>query len=232
KQRAIDIYLANKGEEDYDNLKIHSVIDTHPNATINFDERNMRVRGVEEFKVSDSLNVHIVPDSSVITILQNRDIKFDGTVYAGNFEITGKGFTLKYDSFFISLTHIDSINFYVTEKNARGQLIRRKVNNAMVGADSATAAAGGLGNASASSGTLYISRANNKSGKEDVPGYPRLDASTGGVIYFDREEILSGVYDRSMFFVVPPFKLDSLTTADPLSIKFDGTLLSSGMVPP
>ncbi len=231
KQRAIDIYLANKGEEDYDNLKIHSVIDTHPNATVNFDERNMRVRGVEEFKVSDSLNVHIVPDSSVITILQNRDIKFDGTVYAGNFEITGKGFTLKYDSFFISLTHIDSINFYVTEKNARGQLIRRKVNNAMVGADSAVAAAGGLGNASASSGTLYISRANNKSGKEDVPGYPRLDATTGGVIYFDREEILSGVYDRSMFFVVPPFKLDSLNNADPLSIKFDGTFISSGMFP-
>src|SRR5690606_40989801 len=132
---------------------------------------------------------------------------------------------------FISLTHIDSINFYVKEKNARGQEVRRKVNNNLVSADSATAATAGLGGGS-SSGTLFISRANNKSGKEDIPGYPRLDATTGGVIYFDREEILSGVDDRSMFFVVPPFKLDSLTTADPLSIKFDGTLLSSGMVPP
>lgn len=231
KQKAIDIYLAQKGDEDYDNLKIHSVTADHPNATINFQKRNMIVRGVEEFDVSDSLNVHIVPDSSVITILQNRDIRFDGTVAAGNFEITGKGFTLKYDSFFISLAQIDSVNFFVKEKNARGREIRRKVNNSMVGADSTAAAAGGLGNAGASSGTLYISRANNKSGKLDLPGYPRLDATAGGVIYFDRQEVLGGVYDRSMFFVVPPFKLDSLNNADPTSINFDGTFVSSGMFP-
>lgn len=231
KQKAIDIYLAFKGEEDYDNLKIHSVTDEHPNATINFEKRNMTVRGVEEFDLSDSLNVHIVPDSSIITILQNRDIQFDGTVSAGNFEISGKGFTLKYDSFFISLSHIDSINFFVTEKNARGQQVRRKVNNSMVGIDSAAAAAGGLGDTGSSSGTLFISRANNKSGKENIPGYPRLDATTGGVIYFDREEVLGGVYDRSMFFVVPPFKIDSLNNADPLSISFDGTFVSSGMFP-
>ncbi len=232
KQKAIDIYRAYQGSEDYDNLKIHSVIANHPNATINFQNRNMTVRGVEEFDVSDSLNVHIVPDSSVITILQNRDIQFDGLISAGNFEITGKGFTLKYDSFFISMTHIDSINFFVTEKNARGQEIRRKVNNSLVGADSTAAAAGGLGgNASASSGTLYISKANNKSGKLKLPNYPRLDATSGGVIYFDREEVLDGVYDRSMFFVVPPFKLDSLDHADPISINFEGTFVSSGMFP-
>lgn len=232
KQKAIDIYRAYQGEEDYDNLKIHSVIDKHPNATINFQNRKMTVRGVEEFDISDSLNVHITPDSSVITILQNRDIQFDGTVSAGNFEITGKQFTLKYDSFFISLGHIDSINFFVTEKNARGQEVRRKVNNSMVGADSAAAAAGGMAqNTSSSSGTLFISRANNKSGKLDLPGYPRLDATAGGMIYFDREEVLGGVYDRSMFFVVPPFKLDSLNDADPISINFDGTFVSSGMFP-
>ena len=231
KQKAVDIFLAHKGDEDYDNLKIHSVTPLYPNATINFKNRNMTVRGVEEFDVSDSLNVHIIPDSSIITILQNRDIQFDGTVSAGNFEITGKGFTLKYDSFFISLAHIDSINFFVKEKNARGQEIRRKVNNSMVGADSAAALAGGLANAGSASGTLFISRPDNKSGKLEVPGYPRLDATAGGVIYFDREEVLGGVYDRSMFFVIPPFKLDSLNNADPLSINFDGTFVSSGMFP-
>lgn len=231
KQKAIDIFLAHKGDEDYDNLKIHSVIPNYPNATINFKKGNMTVRGVEEFDVSDSLNVHIIPDSSLITILQNRDIQFDGTVAAGNFEITGKGFTLKYDSFFISLSHIDSINFFVKEKNARGQEVRRKVNNSMVGADSTAAAAGGLGGVASASGTLFISRANNKSGKLQIPGYPRLDATAGGVIYFDREEVLGGVYDRSVFFVVPPFKLDSLNNADPASINFEGTFVSSGMFP-
>ncbi len=231
KEKAILIYRAYRGEMDYDNLKIHSVIDSFPNASLNFQKRYMIVRGVEEFKVSDSLNVRIEPDSSVITILQNRDIQFDGTINAGNFEISGKGFTLKYDSFFISLAHIDSINFFVTETNARGQSTRRKVNNSMVPTDSSSAAAGGMGNQAKSSGTLFISKANNKSGKEKVAHYPRLDATSGGVIYFDREEVLGGVYDRSMFFVVPPFQLDSLNNADPASINFGGTFVSSGMFP-
>jgi hypothetical protein len=231
KDKAILIYKAFKGEMDYDNLKIHSLTDSFPNATLNFPGGYMIVRGVDEFKISDSLNVRIKPDSSIITILRNRDIKFDGTITAGNFEISGKGFTLKYDSFFIKLTHIDSINFYVTETNARGQSMRRKINNSMVSADSTAAAVGGLGDQSKSSGTLFISKGNNKSGKKKIPDYPRLDAASGGAIYFDREEVLGGVYDKSMFFVVPAFKLDSLNNADPASINFEGTFVSSGMFP-
>jgi hypothetical protein len=231
KKKAIAFVRSSKAEGDYDNLKIHSVTDSAANVTLNIDKGYMTVRGVDEFKVSDSLNVRIKPDSSIITILQNRDLKFDGTINAGNFEISGKDFTLKYDSFFISLNHIDSINFYVMEKNSKGQMIRRKVNNSMVGADSTAAEAGGLGDISKSSGTLFISKYNNKSGRKKIPNYPRLDASTGGVIYFDREEVLAGAYDKSMFFVVPPFKLDSLNDADPSSINFDGTFVSSGMFP-
>jgi len=231
KPKALHYYDAVKGDADYDNLKIHSIMDGPANATVNFVEGRMNVRGVEEFKVSDSLNVVIKPDSSVITILQNRDIKFDGKITAGNFEINGKDFTMKYDSFFINLNHIDSIRFYITETNARGQSIRRRVNNAMVGADSTASAAAGMQNSSKTSGTLFISKPDNKSGKEKSPNYPRLDATAGGVIYFNRREVLNGAYDRSVFFVVPPFKLDSLNDADPGSINFEGTFVSSGMFP-
>lgn len=227
KEKAVHIVQSYKEQSDYDNLKIHSIADKVANASINFNKRYMTVRGVDEFNVSDSLNVVIKPDSSVITVLKNRDIKFNGTITAGNFEITGKDFTLKYDSFFINLNHIDSIRFYVTEKNGT----RRRVNNSMVGADSTAAAAGGMANASKTSGTLFINKPDNKSGKERVPNYPRLDATAGGVIYFDRQEVLNGAYDRSVFFVVPPFKLDSLNDADPGSINFEGTFVSSGMFP-
>ncbi len=231
KAKTTHVYDAKRNESDYDNLKIHSVVDGPANATLNFPKRYMTVRGVEEFKVSDSLNVIIKPDSSTITLLKDRDIKFNGKITAGNFEINGKDFMLKYDSFFINLNHIDSIRFYITETNAKGQQIRRRVNNAMVGADSTAAAAGGLQNTSKSSGTLFINRPDNKSGRQKNPNYPRLDASAGGVIYFDRQEVLDGAYDRSVFFVVPPFKLDSLSDADPGSINFEGTFVSSGMLP-
>jgi len=232
KDKVLHINDARKNEADYDNMKIHSIVDGPANATINFPKGYMTVRGVEEFKISDSLNVVIKPDSSVITLLQNRDIKFNGKITAGNFEINGKDFMLKYDSFFINLNHIDSIRFYVTELNAKGQPVRRRVNNAMVGADSTAAAAGGLdAGGKKTQGTLFINRPDNKSGRERIPNFPRLDASAGGVIYFDRKEVLDGAYDRSVFFVVPPFKLDSLSDADPAAINFEGTFVSSGMFP-
>ena len=228
KDKAVNFVQAVKGVADYDNLKVHSLTDTVANALISFSSGRMNVYGVEEFNVSDSLNVVIKPDSSRITFLQNRDIKFNGTITAGNFEISGRDFTLKYDSFFINMNHIDSIRFYVTEKNGS----RRRVNNSMVGADSTAQAAGGLqASASKTSGTLFINRPDNKSGKIKYPNYPRLDATAGGVIYFDRSEVLNGAYDRSVFFVVPPFKLDSLNDADPGSINFEGTFVSSGMFP-
>jgi hypothetical protein len=231
KEKVITQFQAFRGQTDYDNMKILSYIDTHPNATLNFGKREMTVRGIDEFNLSDSLNVVIKPDSSIITLLQNRDMKFDGKITAGNFEIRGKDFTLNYDSFYIVLNKIDSINFFTMEKNARGQMVRKKINNAMVGADSTAAAEGGLGNMASTSGTLFINRPGNKSGKLKIPNYPRLDASAGGVIYFDKPEVLNGVYDRSVFFVVPPFKLDSLNDADPASLNFDGTFVSSGMFP-
>ncbi len=232
KDKARHFYEAKRGESDYDNLKIHSITDKGSNATINLKRHHMTIRGVEQVNVSDSLNVILKPDSSIVTILQNRDIKFDGTINAGNFEIKGKDFTFKYDSFFINLNKIDSIRFYVTEKNAKGQTVRRRVNNAMVGADSSAVAAAGLhAGDKKSSGTLYINMPGNKSGREKTTNYPRLDASAGGLIFFDRSEILDGAYDRSIFFVVPPFKLDSLNDADPASINFDGSFVSSGMFP-
>jgi hypothetical protein len=229
REKAYHFVDAYKGNADYDNMKIHSLTDTIHNAIISFGEGKMQVFGVEEFNVSDSLNVVIKPDSSRITFLQNRHIKFNGTITAGNFEISGKNFTLQYDSFSINMMHIDSIRFYVVEKNGQ----RRRLDNSMVGVDSSAAAYAGLSHAmNQSSGTLYINDPFNKAGKIKYPNYPRLDASAGGVVYFNRKEILNGAYDRSVFFAVPPFKLDSLNDADPGSINFQGTFVSSGMMPP
>lgn len=229
KDRALSMYKSFKGDADYDNLKIHSVIDSLPNATLNFNKHYMLVRGVEEFKVSDSLNVRIQPDSGIIKLLKNRDFEFDGTITAGNFEISGKGFRMNYDSFSIKLKLIDSINFYISETNSRGQSIRRKVNNSMVPSDSAAVSADGL--KAGQSGMLYIAKANNKSGKTKSGQFPRLDASSGGVIYFDRPEVLGGVYDRSIYFKADPFAMDSLNNTNKTSVSLGGTFNSSNMFP-
>ncbi|MEL7006829.1 MAG: hypothetical protein AAFN93_29510, partial [Bacteroidota bacterium] len=71
----------------------------------------------------------------------------------------------------------------------------------------------------------------NKSSKKKYLNYPRFNSEKGAVVYFDRKEILDGVYDRSVYFMVPPFDLDSLGGSDPKAIEFEGTFRSSGMFP-
>lgn len=227
-QRGKHLSLASKNKTDYDNLKILSAKDGAPDVSISLPKGTMIVRGVEDFKVSDSLNLRIRPDSSLITIRRNRDMDFNGMITAGNFEIRGKNFDFRYDSFYINLNRIDSIRFLIEERNARGQIFRRRINNALVGADSSNASSP---KQTQNKGTLYINQSNNKSGKKQIPAYPRLDANTGGVFYFDRKEIMNGIYGRSIFFLVPPFKLDSLSKSANTGFSMPGRFVSSGMFP-
>ncbi|MEM8566697.1 MAG: hypothetical protein AAGF85_09560 [Bacteroidota bacterium] len=231
KDKTRHLFNAKRGRTDFDNIIIKSITAEKPNATINFKERYMTVRGVESFKISDSLNVVIQPDSSELTLLQNRDFKFNGKVYAGNFEYIGRDFTFKYDSFLIYLNQIDSIEFFVKDENSRGVGGTRKVNNALVSADSLQTGGDVENNIKGGSGTLYVNKPGNKSSKKKYLNYPSFTSEKGQVAYFDRSEILGGVYDRSLYFLIPPFNLDSLDGSDPAAIGFDGTFNSSGMFP-
>jgi hypothetical protein len=230
KERAIHLTRSFKNKSDYDNLKILAVTEGAPNVSMNLQNLKMKVRGVEEVKVSDSLNLFIKPDSSTLDIGMDRDMNFSGKVTAGNFEINGKDFRFKYDSFIIDLTQIDSIRFLIEERNAKGQKFRRRLNNSLIGGDSTLVATSGISSGK-TNGRLYINKPDNKSGKKKIPFFPRLDAETGGIVYFDRKDILGGVYGRKIFFLAPPFKLDSLEMADPASINFDGSFITNGIFP-
>ncbi len=228
KDKAIHMVQSAKGNSDYDDLKIHSYIEGSANATINFSKNYMKVRGVEDFVLSDSLHVEIKPDSSEIKILKNRDIEFNGRVNAGTFEIMGKNFTLRYDSFLINLKKIDSIRFYLYEKNGT----RTRLKNSLQVSDSSSTA-------SKSNGKLFINLPDNKSGRRKQSHYPRMDATEGGVVYFGQHKVVSGKNDHSiqfgenkgLYFVAPPFKMDSLNYVDSKAMKFDGEFRSSGIFP-
>jgi hypothetical protein len=226
KDKSIHMVESAKGKSDYDNLKIHSFTKGSANATINLAKNYMLVRGVEDFILSDSLNVLIKPDSSEIKLLKNRNIEFNGKVNAGSFEIIGKQFTMRYDSFLINLKKIDSIRFYLNEKDGS----RTRLKNVMQVSDSS---------GSTSSGRLFINLPNNKSGRIKQSNYPRMDAREGGVVYFGDHKIVSGENDHSiqfgekegLSFIAPPFKMDSLNYVDSKAMKFDGEFKSSGIFP-
>ena len=212
KRKAIHYYLSKRKKRDFDNLLIISKTPHYTNATFNLLKQEMTIRGVEKFYISRELDVFIEPDSGVITLLKNRDFLFDGLVNAGNFEYIGKGHRFDYDSFLVVMPTVDSVKFNIPTKNRdrNDEVVKQSLDNQL----------------QETGGTLYINDPHNKSARKDFPQYPIFDASIGAIVYFDKPEILNGAYNKSLYFTVPPFKIDSVSSSDPNAIGFEGTFHS------
>ena len=254
---------AQNGKADYDNLLLLSLMDTGSNAIYDLKTQEVHIKGVDRFYLAKVLDVSVEADSNQITILKNRDIKFNGKLAAGNFDYVGRDFIFRYDSFLVEMQQIDAIELYVLEETKDG-FNRKKINNSLSGIpegglqppkeeaeegavpdstafdqtlpneDSPQKPGGETAMAaiSGTSGVLYISKPKNKSGKKLIPNFPKFQGGgTGSVVYFDKPEILSGVYDRSLYFTLPPFDLDSLSDSDPASISFSGVFHSDDWFP-
>ena len=254
--------MAQSGTADYDNILLYSLSNKGYNGVLDLRSQEFHFKGVEKFYLSQILDVSVEADSNQITMLPNNDIKFNGKLAAGNFDYIGHDFVFRYDDFLVELNQIDSIQFYVREENSRGGKRKKVDNaisgepkeGLEVKIDSSFTQAIGdssafdqtqspaerttdkpqssLSNISGTSGIMYISKPNNKSGKKIIPNFPKFTGGgTGSMVYFDRPEILGGLYDKSINFKMPPFDLDSLSDSDPAAIRFAGTFHSDGWFP-
>jgi hypothetical protein len=115
----------------------------------------------------------------------------------------------------VDLQNIDSIKFYI---DGEGQYEKRQVDNKLVSLELREDQQVQLATNNSTSGTLYINRPDNKSGRKIFPQYPTFNADRGAIVYFDGEETLNGAYDKSVYFIVPPFGIDSLSSSDPATI--------------
>lgn len=230
RNKARVFYLAKHNKRDFDNLLILSQMPNGANVVFNIETEEMEIRGVERFYISEILDVYIEPDSSKISLQNNRNFNFDGKLFAGNFEYDGQDFQFRYDSFLVELNNIEKIQFFVQDEET-GE--RRKVDNAISGLSAGDSiATGGLDKMSGTSGTLYVNKPKNKSGRKVFSEYPKFDGSgTGSIVYFDNRDYLDGAYGKTLYFVLPPFDLDSLSDSDPAAINFNGTFASRGMLP-
>jgi hypothetical protein len=228
KKKAIHYTLAKARRVDFDNLMMASFEENGPNATIKLDSKELTMRGISEFSISEELGVAIEPTNNEVTMLGDRDFRFNGKLQSGNFEFVGEGFTFNYDSFKVDLPKIDSIGFYLPDEKGN----RKKVGNTLQSANEDETFIDKMGDGfKQTSGTLYINDPKNKSAKKSLPDYPKFDAENGAIVYFDNPGVLKGAYDKSLYFVIPPFAIDSLSNADPSSIGFAGTLYSD-ILPP
>lgn len=207
--------LSSNQRKDFDDLLIASLEPSLPNATLNFKAQELKVRGIDKFYISRSKDVYIEPEHDAITLLSNRDFRFDGQVHAGNFIFLGHEMRFDYDSFLIDMPVIDSIKFDVDKFKDTKKLKRSELDNQLV----------------ESSGTLKIDLPANKSSRRNFPEFPVFNASKGSTVYFNGEEIADGKYGKDLNFTIPPFELDSLSSSDPAAISFGGTFSSGGIVP-
>lgn len=219
RQKLFDYISASMRKRDYDVIRFISRTQGASNAQLDLDSRDLTIRGIPLIFLSDSQNVRLVPSENTIVMKRNRSFQFDGTIDAGLFRFTGHNFFFDYDSFKIELQKIDSLQLSVRtdERNQYGEIMQVWIDNAIEDM----------------TGELLIDDPQNKSGLENYPQYPSFTSRVGSYIYFDKENIQNGVYDRNEFyFQLEPFAIDSLDNFNPQSISPDGTFISAGILPP
>lgn len=195
----------------YDDILIPSIIGNAPNATLNFKDSVLTVRGVQRFLVSDSLDVVIAPIDGQIKILKNRDIEFNGALDAGNFQFNGSGFKFKYDSFYVDMEKIDFIKLQI--EVAKGK--REALSNQLV----------------STSGKIQINEFDNKTGLRSLPQYPIFTSFESANVYFGGDDVLKGAYDSTVYFDIPPFVIDSVADEDPSKYEFQGIFSTGDILP-
>ncbi|RDC66398.1 hypothetical protein [Adhaeribacter pallidiroseus] len=220
KPKAWHYVSSSREKKDYDYITLSSLAPSGKNATINLTKNELLIRGVEKFYFTgDSGAVYAEPDSNQVRILQNRNILFNGKVYASYFRFVGKQFTFDYDGFLVDMAKIDTIAF-ATRSKVKSMKGDEKVREQYLASAS-----------NKSSGKLYLNRPDNKSGQKKLGGYPTFDASSPSYVYFNKPEILGGAYDTTVYFAIPAFKMDSLNSSKPNTIGFKGRFHSGGIFP-
>ena len=214
-QKGILYVLANNKQTDFDNLRIASLYRANAqtaNASIDLNSKELIIRGVEQFVISDSLKIFAYPSDKQVRMLKNRDFWMNGLLKSANFRFNGRDLQFNYDKFFVDLNKIDNITY--VPKN-----VYEKGGNTEVGGDVVYE----------KSGRIYLNDPKNKSGKSKNSVFPRLSVPEGMTVYFDQPERGNLVYNRKVFFKIPSIDYDSLGMQD---IAFIGTFESNGIMPP
>ncbi|NJK82449.1 MAG: hypothetical protein HC912_00120 [Saprospiraceae bacterium] len=208
KDKLIHYAKANQKRVDYDGLKIVSVSDS-TNATLNLKTNEIHVAGVDVIEFSHLQKVAIVPDKKKIAIKENRDMAFDGKLFAGYSVMYGKGFQFNYNEYNINLDSVEYFDLYLPS----GKLDEQNQPEAI----SIGSRIEGL------NGVLLIDAPSNKSGKEDIEIFPSFQSKQNSYVYYEKPDIQEGVYKRdSFYFLLDKFSfnhLDKLTARD---VRFKG----------
>ena len=230
--RFFDMVDSYRDNIDYDVIKFHTVTShRQPNLRLDLRTNDLLVYGITSqidgyegsaISLSDRKHVVIVPDNGRITLKKNKNFKFSGGILAGMFEFFTKDCLFMYDDFMIRMNKVDSLRFYARD------------NNQIIPID---------GTLEKLKGRLLIDKGDNKSSREVTPEYPIFYSDAEGYKFY--RKINGGSFDPGnldsvassadlegkFYYSLYPFVVDSLNDLSMKKVRFEGELVSGGILP-
>ncbi len=230
--RFFDVVDSYRETIDYDVIKLHTLTtNRQPNLRLDLTTNDLLVYGITSqidgfegsaISLSDRKRVVIVPDLGRITFTKHQNFKFSGGILAGMFELFTKDSEFNYEDFSIKMEKVDSLRFYA------------RYNNHVIPVD---------GTLEKLKGRLDIDHGDNKSSRYETPAYPIFHSEAEGFKFY--RKINGGVFhpgsvdsvmtaedlDGKFYYSVYPFVVDSLNDLSMKKVRFDGELVSGGIMP-
>jgi len=228
KQKVFDYINANSGKKDYDAIKISSNPKRGNNASLNLNNMDLTIHSIKPFALSNSRRVAVIPDSSEIIIKKDLEFTFNGKLQAGLARIYGRDLTFYYDSFFVSLSDVDSLTL-AYRSDEKVEVINQ--NNQK---DSTYLYYPVMSTIEKITGLLRIDEPQNKSGQTEIPEYPIIESHDTSYVYYEKrsKNDTTSIYKKeSFYFKNYPFEIDSLNTIVKTNIDIKGLFNSGGIFP-
>jgi hypothetical protein len=218
---------AARNKKDYDAIQVISKVDNGAHATMRLEDKNIEMRGVYPFSLSDSVYLRVLPLEQKVTVMQNRNLEFGGALAVGkvNFYSNDEerpAFTFDYESYKIACDSIDSMRFVLVRNPPPGYeptpLEKALSNTVFEGI----------------TGAIHVDDPNNKNGQDrkKYRHFPVFDSYGNSYLYWAKPNIEGGVYTKDkMYFALAPFVLDSLEDFNSLDLSFQGEFFSSEIFP-
>ena len=230
--RFFDVIDSFREEIDYDVIKLHSLTtNRQPNVRLDLNTNDLLVYGITSqidgvdgsaISLSDRKRVVIVPDLGRLVFKKDKDFEFSGGIMAGMFEFFTKDSQFSYKDFNIKMAKVDSLRFYA------------RYDNHIIPVD---------GTLEKLQGRLEIDHGDNKSSRYETPEYPIFYSEAEGYKFY--RKINGGVFDPGpvdsvmtaddlegkFYYSLYPFVVDSLNDLSMRKVRFDGELVSGGIMP-
>ncbi len=214
--RLYEVLDAAAKKTDFDVIDLRSNVQMpEKNATLNTQNYDLIINGIEKFMVSDSQRVILTPVNQTLVMKKNRAIDINGRIDAGQLELYGDSLHFDYETFKIDLHRIDSLYMYVPteELDAFGVPKQKRLKTAI----------------EKLSGNILIDLPDNKSGgRQHAPQYPILNSDSASYVFYGSPDIGGGAYNNETFyFELEPFTIDSIDNFTKESLALSGKFVSA-----